>query len=79
MTHYHVLYCRLKILLDRALDSLPSEELTAILTGCGWHIQDYQRGYKLKVRSVFLDLSKPGVFSKIRVFQVYFQSVLSLF
>jgi hypothetical protein len=44
---------RLKILLDRALDALTSEDTTAILTGCGWHPQDYQRGYKLKVTTKY--------------------------
>jgi hypothetical protein len=43
----------LKILLDRALDALTSEDTTAILTGCGWHPQDYQRGYKLKVTTKY--------------------------
>ena len=45
----HAVPTKLKILLDRALSSLKQEEVMMIVTGCGWHLEDYQRGYKLKV------------------------------
>ena len=47
----HAVPTKLKILLDRALSSLNQEEVLMIVTGCGWNLEDYQRGYKLKVRS----------------------------
>ena len=46
----HAVPTKLKILLDRALSSLKHEEVIMIVSGCGWHLEDYQRGYKLKVR-----------------------------
>ena len=46
----HAVPTKLKILLDRALASLTQEEVMMIVSGCGWHLDDYQRGYKLKVR-----------------------------
>ena len=36
-------------LLDRLFSLLNPEEITAVLRGFGWTIQDYQRGYILKV------------------------------
>ena len=45
----HAVPTKLKILLDRALASLGQEEVVMIVTGCGWNLEDYQRGYKLKV------------------------------
>ena len=45
----HAVPTKLKILLDRALSSLNQEEVLMIVTGCGWNLEDYQRGYKLKV------------------------------
>jgi hypothetical protein len=41
---------KLKMLLDRLFSLLNPEEVTAVLRGFGWTIQDYQRGYILKVR-----------------------------
>ena len=40
---------KLKMLLDRLFSLLNPEEITAVLRGFGWTIQDYQRGYILKV------------------------------
>ena len=37
------------MLLDRLFSLLSPEEITAVLRGFGWSIQDYQRGYILKV------------------------------
>ena len=45
----HAVPTRLKILLDRAMEGIPAEERRLILTTCGWDLQDYLRGYKLKV------------------------------
>ena len=45
----HAVPTKLKILLDRALSVLCQEEVVMIITSCGWHLEDYQRGYKLKV------------------------------
>ena len=47
----HAVPTKLKILLDRALSVLCQEEVVMIITSCGWHLEDYQRGYKLKVRA----------------------------
>ena len=47
----HAVPTKLKILLDRALSSLNQEEVLMIVTGCGWNLEDYQRGNKLKVGS----------------------------
>lgn len=44
----HAVPTKLKILLDRALSVLCQEEVVMIITSCGWHTEDYQRGYKLK-------------------------------
>jgi hypothetical protein len=46
----HAIPTKLKILLDRALSALQQEEVLMIVSGCGWQLDDYQRGYKLKVR-----------------------------
>ena len=46
----HAIPTKLKILLDRALSALAQEEVLMIVSGCGWQLDDYQRGYKLKVR-----------------------------
>ena len=48
----HAIPTKLKILLDRVLSSLPQEEVVTIISGCGWQLEDYQRGYKLKVGAV---------------------------
>lgn len=50
----HAVPTRLKILLDRAMEGIPGEERRLILTTCGWNLEDYLRGYKLKVQSLFL-------------------------
>jgi len=44
----HAVPTRLKILLDRAMEGIPGEERRLILTTCGWNLEDYLRGYKLK-------------------------------
>jgi len=44
----HAIPTKLKILLDRALSALAQEEVLMIVSGCGWQLDDYQRGYKLK-------------------------------
>jgi len=44
----HAIPTKLKILLDRALSALNQEEVLMIVSGCGWQLDDYQRGYKLK-------------------------------
>ena len=45
----HAIPTKLKILLDRVLSALKQEEVLTIISGCGWQLDDYQRGYKLKV------------------------------
>ena len=47
---FHAVPVKLKMLLDRLFSLLSPEEITAVLRGFGWSIQDYQRGYILKVR-----------------------------
>ena len=49
----HAIPTKLKILLDRALSALTQEEVLMIVSGCGWQLDDYQRGYKLKVCYIF--------------------------
>ena len=46
---FHAVPVKLKMLLDRLFSLLSPEEITAVLRGFGWTIQDYQRGYILKV------------------------------
>ena len=46
---FHAVPVKLKMLLDRLFSLLAPEEITAVLRGFGWSIQDYQRGYILKV------------------------------
>ena len=46
---FHAVPVKLKMLLDRLFSLLNPEEITALLRGFGWTIQDYQRGYILKV------------------------------
>lgn len=45
----HAIPVRLKILLDRLFSVLREEEVVQILKGYGWTMEDYQRGYILKV------------------------------
>jgi len=45
---FHAVPVKLKMLLDRLFSLLNPEEITAVLRGFGWTIQDYQRGYILK-------------------------------
>merc|ERR1719410_3365380 len=45
---FHAVPVKLKMLLDRLFSLLSPEEITAVLRGFGWSIQDYQRGYILK-------------------------------
>ena len=40
---------RLKILLDRLFSVLPPEDVVQVLTGFGWSLEDYARGYILQV------------------------------
>ena len=46
----HAIPVRLKILLDRLFSVLREEEVVQILKGYGWTLEDYQRGYIMKVR-----------------------------
>lgn len=41
---------RLKILLDRLFSVLAPEDVVQVLTGFGWSLEDYARGYILQVR-----------------------------
>ena len=45
----HAIPVRLKILLDRLFSVLSQEEVAEILKRFGWSLEDYQRGYILKV------------------------------
>ena len=45
----HAIPVRLKILLDRLFSVLNQEEVAEILKRFGWSLEDYQRGYILKV------------------------------
>jgi hypothetical protein len=45
----HAIPVRLKILLDRLFSVLSQDEVIQILKGYGWTLEDYQRGYILKV------------------------------
>lgn len=55
---------RLKILLDRLFSVLPPEDVVQVLTGFGWSLEDYARGYILQVSFYFifssLSLSLPA-------------------
>ena len=44
---------RLKILLDRLFSVLNQDDVIQILKGYGWTLEDYQRGYILKVRGKY--------------------------
>ena len=46
----HAIPVRLKILLDRLFSVLNQDDVIQILKGYGWTLEDYQRGYILKVR-----------------------------
>ena len=48
----HAIPVRLKILLDRLFSVLRDEEVVQILKGYGWTLEDYQRGYILKVSTI---------------------------
>ena len=48
----HAIPVRLKILLDRLFSVLREEEVVQILKGYGWTLEDYQRGYILKVGKI---------------------------
>ena len=45
----HAIPVRIKILLDRLFSVIGQEEVIQILKGFGWSLEDYQRGYILKV------------------------------
>lgn len=45
----HAIPVRLKILLDRLFSVLGQDDVIQILKGYGWTLEDYQRGYILKV------------------------------
>ncbi len=49
----HALPIRLKILLDRLFSVLPPEDVVQVLTGFGWSLEDYARGYILQVSFFF--------------------------
>jgi len=42
---------RLKMLLDRLFQGLPQSDLVHVVTGFGWTLDDYTRGYQLQVMS----------------------------
>jgi hypothetical protein len=46
----HAIPVRIKILMDRLFSVLGQEEVVQILKGFGWSLEDYQRGYILKVK-----------------------------
>ena len=46
----HAIPVKLKILLDRLFSVLSQDDVLQILKGYGWTLDDYQRGYILKVR-----------------------------
>ncbi|KAL3083098.1 hypothetical protein niasHS_010900 [Heterodera schachtii] len=46
LDNFHALPIRLKILLDRMFDSLPTSERDALLSHFGWSPVDFSRGYK---------------------------------
>ncbi|EFX71130.1 hypothetical protein DAPPUDRAFT_60649, partial [Daphnia pulex] len=48
---------RLKILLDRLFSVLPPEDVVQVLTGFGWSLEDYARGYILQVSFILSFLS----------------------
>ncbi len=50
----HAIPVRLKILLDRLFSVLREEEVVQILKGYGWTLEDYHRGYILKVNTIIL-------------------------
>ena len=50
----HAIPVRLKILLDRLFSVLNQEEVAEILKRFGWSLDDYQRGYILKVIQLIL-------------------------
>ena len=50
---YQAIPVKLKMLLDRLFSLLSPEDITAVVCGFGWTIQDYQRGYILKVLLCF--------------------------
>ena len=50
----HAIPVRLKILLDRLFSVISQDDVIQILKGYGWTLEDYQRGYILKVRKTVL-------------------------
>ena len=50
----HAIPVKLKILLDRLFSVLSQDDVLQILKGYGWTLDDYQRGYILKVRELIL-------------------------
>lgn len=48
---------RLKILLDRLFSVLPPEDVVQVLTGFGWTLEDYARGYILQVNILYIYIS----------------------
>ena len=50
---FHAVPVKLKMLLDRLFSLLSREDITAVLRGFGWTIEDYHRGYILKVSLCF--------------------------
>ena len=45
----HAIPTRIRILLDRLFQVISQDEVIQILKGFGWSLEDYQRGYMLKV------------------------------
>ena len=48
----HAIPIQLKIPLDILFQSLSEDEVNKILKGYGWTMEDYQRGYILKVKLI---------------------------
>jgi hypothetical protein len=61
----HAIPVRLKILLDRLFSVLREEEVVQILKGYGWTLEDYQRGYILKVRKIGGDSAELSTLKRI--------------
>ena len=56
---------RLKILLDRLFSVLAPEDVVQVLTGFGWSLEDYARGYILQVRGILGILSVDQALARV--------------
>lgn len=69
---------RLKILLDRLFSVLPPEDVVQVLTGFGWSLEDYARGYILQVTKrdkfvIFFKVLSWRLEAKVPLFQCSFK------